>query len=155
MQVLFPGGPATKADSDCYLELLVENATASQIQESKLLACKDGDPCDSGPAGDDRCEIRIAACVNQADPALPTCTAPAFLSYAKIKGEVSVKVPSLLAGPRCTPFVTVSVPVKRKKNGTVVAGKSKRVLKGEAKAPKDTSPRKDADKWTLQCLPSS
>ena len=155
MQVLFSGGPSTKADSDCYLELLVENATASQIQESKLLVCTDGDACDSGPAGDDRCDLRIAACVNQADPALPTCTAPAALDSAKIKGKFSVSVPSLLTGAQCTSFVTASVKVKRKKNGTAVAGKSKLVLKGEAKAPKGTSPRKDADKWTLQCLPSS
>ena len=45
--------------------------------------------------------------------------------------------------------------VKRKKNGKAVAGKSKLVLKGEAKGPEDTSPRKDADKWFLQCQPSS
>jgi hypothetical protein len=155
VQVLFPGGPSTKPDSDCYLELLVENATASQIQESKLLVCKDGDPCDTGPAGDDRCDIRVAGCVNQTDPALPTCTAPAALQSAKIKSKVSVSVPSLLSGPQCTPFVTVPVKVKRKKNGKVVTGKSKVVLNGEAKAPKDTSPRKDVDKWTIQCLPSS
>jgi len=144
-----------KGPNDPATECLIQLQGSDNAVLGTSLACKDGDPCDSGPAGDDRCDIRIAACVNQADPALPACTAPAFLSSAKIKGEVSVKVPSLLAGPQCTPFVSVSVPIKRKKNGTAVAGKSKRVLKGEAKAPKDTSPRKDADKWTLQCLPSS
>ena len=154
MRVLFSGGPSKKAASDCYLELLVENATASQIQESKLV-CNDGDPCDSGPAGDDRCDLRIAACVNQADPRCRHARAPAALDSAKIKGKSSLGVPSLLTGPQCTSFVTASVKVKRRKNGKAVAGKSKLVLKGEAKGPKDTSPRKDADKWILQCLPSS
>ena len=93
--------------------------------------------------------------MNQADPSLPTCTAPAALDSAKIKGKFPLGVPSLVAGPQCTSFVTASVEVKRKKNGKAVAGKSKLVLKGEAKGPKDTSPRKDADKWSLQCLPSS
>ena len=82
-------------------------------------------------------------------------TPPAALDSAKIKSKVSVSVPSLLTGAQCTPFVTATVPVKRKKNGTVVRGKSKVVLNGEAKASKGTSPRKDTDKWTLQCLPSS
>ena len=92
MRVLFSGGPSKKADSDCYLELLVENAMVAHIQENKLV-CNDGDPCDSGPAGDDRCDFQIAACVNQADPALPTCTAPAALDSAKIKGKFSLGGP--------------------------------------------------------------
>ena len=98
VRVPSPGGPPKKADSDCYLELLVENAMASHIEENKLV-CNDGDPCDSGPAGDDRCDFQIAACVNQADPALPTCTAPAALDSAKIKGKFSLGVPNLLHRP--------------------------------------------------------
>jgi uncharacterized delta-60 repeat protein len=153
--VLFPGGPSTKTDSDCYLELQVLGADASQITGNKLLVCKDGDPCDMGPPGDDRCDLKIAGCVNQSDPALPACTPPAALASAKIKGKVAINVTALLTGPQCTPFVDASVVAKRNKKGVYQAGKSKLVLKGTAKAPKGVSPRKDADKWTIQCMPAS
>src|SRR5262245_46711501 len=154
--VLLPGGPPTKTSSDCYLELLVAGAQTSDVKGNQLLVCKDGDPCDAGPAGDDRCDLKLAGCVNQSDPALPDCRAPATLASARIKGKVAIDVSALLAGPpRCTPFVDVSVVAKRNKRGKYVAGKSKLVLKGLAKAAKGVSPRIDADKWTIQCMPAS
>jgi hypothetical protein len=152
---LFPGGPPTKPESDCYLELLVEGASASQITDGKVLVCRDGSPCDAGPAGDDRCDVRLAGCVNQTDPALPACTPPTALASAKIKGKLAIDVSALLQGPRCTSVVQASVPVKRNKKNAYLAGKSKLRLKGKAKAPKGTSPRTDADKWTIQCEPAS
>jgi uncharacterized delta-60 repeat protein len=154
--VLVPGGPPTKTSSDCYLELLVAGAQTSDVKGNQLLVCKDGDPCDAGPAGDDRCDLKLAGCVKQTDPALPDCTAPATLASARIKGKVAIDVSALLAGPpRCTPFVDASVVAKRNKRGKYLAGKSKLVLKGLAKAAKGVSPRKDADKWTIQCIPAS
>jgi uncharacterized delta-60 repeat protein len=153
---LVPGGPPTKTSSDCYLELLVAGAQTSDVQGNKLLVCKDGDPCDVGAAGDDRCDLKLAGCVKQSDPALPDCTAPATLASARIKGKVAIDVSALLAGPpQCTPFVDASVVAKRNKRGKYLAGKSKLVLKGLAKAAKGVSPRKDADKWTIQCMPAS
>jgi uncharacterized delta-60 repeat protein len=153
---LVPGGPPTKKSSDCYLELLVAGAQTSDVQGNKLLVCKDGDPCDAGAAGDDRCDLKLAGCVNQSDPALPDCTAPATLASARIRGKVAIAVSALLAGPpQCTPFVDASVVAKRNKRGKYLAGKSKLVLKGLAKAAKGVSPRKDADKWTIQCMPAS
>ena len=155
--VLVPGGPPTKTSSDCYLELLVAGAQTSDVHGNNLFVCKDGDPCDVGPAGDDRCDLKLAGCVKQSDPALPDCRAPATLASARIKGKVPpIDVSALLAGPpRCTPFVDVSVVAKRNKRGKYVAGKSKLVLKGLAKAAKGVSPRIDADKWTIQCMPAS
>jgi uncharacterized delta-60 repeat protein len=152
---LVPGGPSTKTSSDCYLELLVAGATAAQVQGNKVLVCNDGDPCDSGPAGDDRCDLRIAGCVNQSDPALSDCTPPGTLASARISGKVAIDVSRLLVGSKCTAPVAAAVPVKRNKRGAYVAGKSKLVLKGLAKALKGVSPRKDADRWTIQCAPAS
>jgi hypothetical protein len=152
---LVPGGPTSKPESDCYLELLVAGANAAQVRDRKILVCRDGDACDTGPAGDDRCDLRIAGCVNQTDAALPACVAPATLSSARIRGKVAVDVSALGNGPGCTSFVTAPVPIKRNRKGVVSAGKSKVVLRGVAKAPKGVSPRKDADVWTLQCEPAS
>jgi uncharacterized delta-60 repeat protein len=152
---LVPGGPAAKTDSDCYLELLVAGAQPSDVQGNKLVVCTDGGPCDAGPAGDDRCDVRLAGCTLQTDGAVPDCTPPAALASAKIRGKVAIDVSALLSAPQCSPFVNASVPAKRNKRGAYVAGKSKLVLKGLAKAPKGTAPRQDADKWTLQCMPAS
>ena len=79
----------------------------------------------------------------------------ATLASAKIRGKVAIDVSALLAGPQCTAFVDASVVAKRNKKGTYLARKSKLVLKGIAKTPKGVSPRKDVDKWTIQCMPAS
>lgn len=152
---LVPGGPAAKTSSDCYLELLVAGAQSSDVQGNKLLVCTDGDSCDFGPAGDDRCDLKLAGCVLQSDGALPDCAPPASLASASIKGKIAINVSAFLSSPQCSPFVDASVVAKRNKAGKYLAKKSKVVLKGLAKAPKGTSPRKDADKWTIQCMPAS
>src|SRR5262249_47793302 len=77
--VLVPAGRPTKPSSACYLELLVAGAQKSDVQGNQPLVCKDGDPCDAGPAGDGRCDLKLAGCVKQSDPALPDCRAPATL----------------------------------------------------------------------------
>jgi len=153
LAILVPGGPATKTNSDCYLELRVGGVTASAIQKNQVVTCQDGAPCDHGPCGDGLCQVEIAACANQTDPALSDCRPPATLDAVKINGALSVSTSALLGGPVCTPPVLVQVPVKHSKAGKYLAGKSKIVIKGSAKAPKGTKPRKDTDKWTIQCVP--
>jgi hypothetical protein len=49
--------------------------------------------------------------------------------------------------------VRVQVPIKLSRSGKYLRGKSKVVLKGSARAPKAIAPRKDTDKWTIQCVP--
>jgi len=148
---LVPGGPASKTSDDCYLELRVRGVTASQVQKNAVVTCIDGDPCDQGPCGDDRCDVEVAACARQDDPALPGCTPPPSLDSVKLKGVLDGA-----GGFRdCSGPKVLQVPVKFTKRGTYRAGKSKVVLKGTAKAPKGTSPRKDKDKWTIQCAPRS
>jgi hypothetical protein len=152
---LVPGGPSTKTNNDCYLELKVDGIApgSGQVQKNQVVACTDGDPCDQGPCGDNRCDVQIAACASQSDPALPDCTPPASLDAVKIGGGVNVSTADLRAGPSCTPPFQVAVSVKLNKKGKYQAGKSKVVIKGNAKAPKGVSPRKDTDKWTIQCMP--
>jgi uncharacterized delta-60 repeat protein len=150
---LVPGGPARKTSSDCYLELRAHGVGAGAVQKSQIVVCVDGDPCDQGACGDDRCDVRLAACASQTDPALPDCTPPASLDSAKLGGALAGETGVLLAGPACTADVTVGVPVKRNRRGSYLARKSKLVIKGKAKAPRGTLPRTDADKWTIQCQP--
>jgi hypothetical protein len=153
---LIPGGPASKTASDCYLELRivgVENGTSS-VEENRKVSCTDGDPCDLGPCGDDRCDMRVAACVNQLDANLPDCVPPAGgLERARIRNAFDLQVPSLLTDPACSSFVDVSVEAHFNKAGKYLAKKSRTKLKGKARAVAGTKPRTDADKWLVQCLP--
>jgi uncharacterized delta-60 repeat protein len=150
---LVPGGPLAKTNNDCYLELRVSGVGSSQVQKHQVVTCTDGDPCDRGPCGDNRCDVEIAGCSSQTDPALPDCTPPASLDKVKIGGALGGSVGQLLAGPACTSPIQVQVPVKITKKGKYQARKSKVVIKGNATAPKGVSPRKDKDKWTIQCVP--
>jgi uncharacterized delta-60 repeat protein len=148
---LVGGGPASKTNTDCYLELKVADTTS--VKNNAIVGCVDGDPCDAGPCGDNRCDFEVAACASQSDPALADCTPPASLDAAKLSGQLASTSGQLLAGPACGATTRVQVPVKSTKRGTYQANKSRVVIKGSAKAPKGVSPRKDKDKWTLQCLP--
>jgi len=150
---LVPGGPPTKTSNDCYLELQFRGIGASQVQKNQIVSCADGDPCDQGPCGDDRCDVEVAACASQTDPSLPNCTAPASLDSVKLSGALAGSAGGLLAGPACSAPTQLQVPVKFTKRGTYKAAKSKVVVKGSAKAPKGTPSRKDKDKWTVQCMP--
>lgn len=153
---LIPGGPASKTSSDCYLELAVagvENGTAS-VENNRTVRCTDGDACDQGPCGDDRCELRVAACVNQVDANLGDCVPPATgLRSAKIRSKLELEAPSLLAEPACTPFHDVAIDARFDKAGRYLEKKSRAKLKGKARALAGTKPRTDSDKWILQCVP--
>jgi len=148
---LVGGGPASKTSTDCYLELEVAGTTS--VKNNAIVECVDGDPCDAGPCGDNRCDFEVAACASQTDPALADCTPPASLDAAKLSGPLASSAGLLRGGPACGPTTQVQVAVKSTKRGTYQANKSRVVIKGSAKAPKGVSPRKDKDKWTLQCLP--
>ena len=153
---LIPGGGPTK--SDCYAELSVDGITnpSDRVQKNKTVLVTDGDVGDTGPCGDFKCTVRVGVCMNQRDPNLPDCTPPASLEKLTVKGAFTISTPQLLEGSACGAFVTgdVEAKVKRDKAGDVKkakAGKTK--IKVNAKAPKDTKPRTDADTVTIQCLP--
>ncbi len=153
--VLVPGGPASKMSSDCYLELRVRGAPAAAVQKGQVVLCGEGTSCDLGPAGDGGCDVELTACASQTDPALPDCKPPSSLDSVKLSGALAGSTAGLLAGPACSAPVRVHVPLKTSKAGKFLAGKSKVVIKGSAKAPKGTSPRKDTDKFTIQCVPTA
>jgi hypothetical protein len=133
----------------------VENGTAT-VQDNRKVLCIDGDPCDQGPCDDLACDLRVAACFNQVDPNLPDCVPPAGgLDRAKIRGAFDLQVPELLPGPVCTPDVNVHIQARINSAGKYLAKKSRMKLKGKARAIAGTKPRKDADKWILQCMPRS
>ena len=79
-----PGG-GTKI-SDCIAEWAVINPFNSPFLGNDDLpsfkqSCVDGDPtCDADGAFDDRCTFRVALCLQNADPNLPTCAAPPGIS---------------------------------------------------------------------------
>ena len=151
-----PGGPASKTASDCYLELLVagvENGTAT-VQQGRKVICTDGDPCDLGPCGDDACSMRAAICVNQTDPNLPDCTPPAGgLDRGRVRDAISLDAPDAITQPGCSPWVDFRVEARINRAGNYVAKKSRVKIKGKARAIAGTKPRKDTDKWIVQCAP--
>jgi hypothetical protein len=149
---LIPGG---SAKSDCYLELDVlgvENPS-EDVLNNRVVTCADGDACDIGEDGDDRCTMQVAPCINQTDPNLPDCTPPANLDSVKFMGAVVIPEPPALDGPRCEDFVDVEVPVKITRSGQKKPGKVR--IRGKATAPRGTRPRRDPDAWTFKCLPQS
>jgi cysteine-rich repeat protein len=79
-ELLVPGG-GTKS-TDCIAEWAVINpfnfpALGSDDLPSFHQSCVDGDPsCDADGVADNRCIFRVALCLQNADPNLPTCTAP-------------------------------------------------------------------------------
>ena len=131
----------------------VQNGTAT-VEDNRKVLCIDGDPCDLGPCDDLACDMRVAACINQTDANLPDCTPPAGgLDQAKIRGALDVQIPQLLTEPACTPGVDVHIETRFTNKGKYLANKSRLKLKGKARAVAGTKPRKDADKWILQCVP--
>jgi uncharacterized delta-60 repeat protein len=151
--VLVPGGPAAQTANDCYLELQVRDVAPAQVARSQIVSCTDGDPCDRGPCGDRRCDVEVAACALQHDPALPDCMPPTTLEAVKLGGALAASAGQLLAGPACAPATQLQVPVKISRRGVYQRARSRVIVRGTAKAPKGASPRKDKDKWTIQCLP--
>jgi hypothetical protein len=153
---LVPGGGAAK--SDCYVELEVagiENPS-QRVQKNKIVLCTDGEACDTGPCGDNRCDMELTLCVNQHDPNLSTCTPPANLDLlkAKSKGKVKINIglPQALTGSVCGALLDLPLDIPLKKNGLPKKfGQAK--LNVTAKAPKGTKPRTDGDEFTVKCLP--
>jgi uncharacterized delta-60 repeat protein len=147
--ILLGGGPLN-SKGDCYLELKVFGDMP--VKNHTTATCIDGEPCDAGPCGDDRCDFVVAACASQTDSAL-SCSPPPALEAVKLSGVLASSGGSLLSGPACSATTQVQVPVKFTKRGAFLPNKSRVVIKGSAKAPKGVSPRKDKDKWTFQCMP--
>jgi hypothetical protein len=151
-----PGGGTAKAD--CYAELEVagiENPS-QLVQQGKVVLCTDGEACDTGPCGDDQCDVQVSLCINQTDPNVPSCTPPAGLDGVKVKAQgkvkLNVQVPQPLQGPSCGPNLDGTVPVKLdKQQQPKGAGKAK--ISVTAKAVKGTKPRTDGDRFTIKCLP--
>jgi hypothetical protein len=72
---LVPGGGAAK--SDCYAELEVNGITnPGDVKKNKIVLCTDGEACDAGECGDDRCDVRSCPRVNQTNlsPAPPSAS---------------------------------------------------------------------------------
>jgi len=157
-QNFIPGGG--NAAADCYAELDVRGAqnpgtTGNQVDGNKTLLCTDGEACDQGACGDDKCTLSVALCINQRDPNLTGCQPPASLDSVKVKSKgsvaLNVNVPQLLQGSQCGAFVDGELTVTFKKNGKPKIPKT--TINITAKAPKGTKPRTDGDKITLKCLP--
>jgi cysteine-rich repeat protein len=81
---LIPGGGSKTAD--CIAEWAVINpfnvpALGTDDLPSFKQNCVDGDPtCDADGQLNDGCTFRVALCLQNADPNLPTCTAPSGLA---------------------------------------------------------------------------
>jgi len=153
---LIPGGGPTK--SDCYAELSVEGIDnpSERVQANKKVLITDGDVGDNGPCGDFKCNVSVGVCINQNDPNLADCTAPASLDKLKVNKAFNITVPQLLSGSVCGAFVDgeISAKVKRDKNGDVKKAKpGKKKIVINAKAEAGTKPRTDKDMVIIMCLP--
>ena len=153
---LIPGGGSGR--SDCYAELDVAGITnpSDRVQKNKIVLCTDGEACDTGPGGDNRCDVRVALCINQTDPNLPDCTPPASLRRVTVTDERKVKlnlaVPQLLEGSACGAFIDATIPVRVSKKGKVL-GPGEAKVKITAHVPKGAKSRTDADAITIKCFP--
>jgi hypothetical protein len=73
---LIPGSGPGLARSDCYVELNVQDIDnpGPNVRAGRVVRCTDGDPCDTdGVCGDKSCTLRVAVCIDQRDPNLPSC----------------------------------------------------------------------------------
>lgn len=142
---VIPGGG--KPASDCYLVL--QSSPGGTLTSPTTLSCTDGDPaCDAdGICGNNSCTFNVRTCVNQPDRT--GCLAPTTLDKVKIARN-RVPAPTSLSGSVCGAFVQQTVAVrthgKKKRPG-------KRQFAGSARAPQDTRPRLDRDRFRLICNP--
>jgi len=143
---LIPGSGTDLARSDCLVELNVQGVDSheSNVSGGRVVSCIDGDPCDTdGVCGDNACTFRVAVCIDQQDPNLPTCHPPTHLDKLHVNSKLPI--PSTLQGSACGAFVDLAVR-SDKKGGMLRLG-------ANATAPKGTNPRRDRDMFVLKCLP--
>lgn len=143
---LIPGSGTRLAKSDCLVELNVQgiDSPGTNVRAGRVVRCTDGDPCDTdGVCGNNSCTLRVAVCIDQQDPNLPTCHPPTHLEKLHVSSKLAV--PSTLDGSACGSFVALTVP-RGKKRSTLR-------LSANATAPKSTNPRRDRDTFVLKCLP--
>src|SRR5262249_53896373 len=99
---LIPGSGTDLARSDCLVELNVQGVDShgSNVSGGRVVSCVDGDPCDTdGVCGDNACTFRVAVCIDQQDPNLPTCHPPTHLEKLHVNSKLPV--PSTLQGSAC------------------------------------------------------
>jgi hypothetical protein len=131
------GGPAT---SDCYVTF--DGITSAN---GRTVECADGDAaCDADGTADGRCTFAITVCVKQAAEG---CTAGGNVTRIKGATRFLANRPALPASaPACGTPNTVVVSLKN--NGTRPGKRTIRTL-----GLSDGNPRKDADQFTLRCVP--
>jgi hypothetical protein len=127
----------------CYMGFDVTGVTS----QTGRIECIEGDPCDAGTCGDDKCTFQFRVCVNQAG--VTGCTPPSGgFATVKTPGPFRSRIPSPLTGAVCGSPLTLDL--KLKANG----GRSNsRTVRPRATAPAGTTPRRDRDPFNFVCLP--
>ena len=136
-----PGGGNPAAD--CYLGFDVTGVTS----QGGRIECIEGDPCDSGACGDDRCTFQFRVCVNQAG--VSGCSPPSGgLATVKTPGPFRSGIPPSLTGPACGSPLTLELKLKGQGSKS-----NRRAVRPRATAPRGTRPRTDQDAFAFVCLP--
>jgi hypothetical protein len=137
-----PGGG--KVTSDCYLGFEVTGVTSSTGRAE----CVEGEACDLGECGDNKCTFQLAVCINQSS--VPGCIPPSGgLASVKTPGPFRAGIPAPpLTGPTCGP--PLALEVKLKNHGKRSNG---RTVRPRASAVAGTSPRTDRDAFNFVCVP--
>src|SRR5262245_1373403 len=149
---LIPGSGPGLAASDCYVELNVQGIDnpGPDVRGGRVVSCTDGDPCDvDGECGNNSCTLRVAVCIDQRDPNLPTCHPPSHLQKLHVNSKLAAAVPTPLDSA-CGSFIDLPIPLHRVHNGTQ-AGRLR--LPANATAPTGTNPLRDRDAFVVECLP--
>lgn len=141
----FVGGGGN-ASADCYAGVDVTGISGGN---GSKIECTEGDACDTGPCGDNKCTFEIRVCANESG--ISGCTPPeGGLSSLKAAGPLKSGAPSDLTIESCGSPVTLDL--KLKKNGQK---KNKRVIRAKATASGSANPAKDQDSFQFICLPRS
>jgi hypothetical protein len=176
---LIPGGGSVA--TDCRAEWEVLDTTNVPFLDrkgrpSRLQVCRDGDPaCDADRTADGTCTFKVAVCLDQTDPGLPTCSASGSTGYIVMKptpvsadatdaanGQTLVNALAALGGTATGPKandVRFTVPLSGPTCTALVSldvplkrgAKVTKTLKGCAELGKC----EDRDNLRLRCLPAS